>query len=384
MGPSLGRYSEERISQGMTKGIRILALVTDTFGGYGGIAQFNRDLQTALSNSEAVARITVLPRLNGGDPGARTPVKVAQEQPRCGRAAYTLAAARIALAQGPFDVVFCGHIYHAPLAAALCRLMGARLWLQTHGVDAWQPPNAMVRTAVDLADLVTTVSHYTRTRMLAWSRLAPERLRVLPNTVRAMFLPGPGDPALIARFGLTGRKIILTVSRLNQVDADKGHDRVIKALAQVRRAEPSAHYLIVGDGDGRLALEALAVAHGQGDAVTFAGRLSDAEVLSLYRSADVFAMPSTKEGFGIVFVEAAACGLPVIAGNQDGSVDALGDGAFGRLINPHSETELVSALVETLRQGRASSEERAAKVTERFSRSHFTREVHSLLRTLSA
>ena len=368
----------------MSRGLKILALVTDAFGGYGGIAQYNRDLMQACAASDAVGRVVILPRIGTFEGGLAQLPKISQRPAHFGRASYILAALRLTLAEGPFDVIFCGHLYHTPLAVALARVTGGRLWLQTHGIEAWEKPSALIHGSIDRFDLVTTVSRYTRMRILEWSSLAPHKIRVVPNTVRPMFTPGPRDEALLAKYGLTDRKILLTVSRVDRADAYKGHARVIRALAEVRRAEPAAHYVIVGDGDGRAELEARVAAQGQGDAVTFLGRVSDDEVLALYRSSDVFVMPSTKEGFGIVFVEAAACGLPVIAGNRDGSVDALADGAFGRLIDPRSEAELVAALVETLRQGRAAAEARADEVTERFCQSHFTLEVDGLLRTISA
>ena len=208
-----------------------------------------------------------------------------------------------------------------------------------------------MRASVDRTDLVTTVSRYTRRRTLQWSNLDPECVRVLPNTVKPMFSPGPRDQAVLDKFGLSGAKVILTVSRIDKGDFYKGHDKVIAAMGEVRRAEPRAVYVVVGDGDARESLEAQAAESGLlGEAVRFLGRLSDGDLLALYRSSDVFAMPSTKEGFGIVFVEAAAAGLPVIAGDRDGSVDALADGAIGRLIDPLSHEAIVAALVEALRE----------------------------------
>ena len=180
--------------------------------------------------------------------------------------------------------------------------------------------------------------------------MRPERVRVLPNTVRSTLSPGPRSETTLARFGLSGAKVVLTLSRIDKADAYKGHDRVIEAMAEVRRAEPEALYVVVGDGDGRADLEALAKRQGAGDAVRFLGRLNDDDVLALYRSADAFVMPSMKEGFGIVFVEAAACGLPVIAGNRDGSVDALADGAIGRLVDRLSQDEIAGALIDILRR----------------------------------
>ena len=97
---------------------------------------------------------------------------------------------------------------------------------------------------------------------------------------------------------------------------------------------PNAIYLIAGAGDDKQRLEHLAAERGLAGRVVFTGHVPADELPSYYALADVFAMPSTGEGFGIVFLEAAACGLPVIAGNADGSVDALGEGQIGCLVDP--------------------------------------------------
>jgi phosphatidyl-myo-inositol dimannoside synthase len=357
----------------VARGVRMLALVTDAFGGYGGIAQYNCDLFQALAASRFVRDIFVLPRI--GRVHGTTPDKLTQIEPRRGRLSYSLTALTTARKVGDFDLVFCGHLYHIPLAASLGRLFGLPVWLQAHGIDAWDCPSRLVRAAIGRTALVTTVSRYTRGRLLGWTNLSPDRVRVLPNTVRPIFTPGPVSETAIAKFGLIGAKIILTVSRINKSDAYKGHGRVIESIAAVREAEPRAVYVVVGEGDARAELEAMADRRGVGGSVRFLGRLSDDDVVALYRSAEVFAMPSTGEGFGIAFVEAAATGLSVIAGNRDGSVDALADGAIGRLIDPLSSDEMVTALIDGLRGRRQSS----FHAVQRFSFPNFAAHVDALV-----
>ena len=359
----------------MARGLKILALVTDAYGGYGGIAQYNRDLFGALELSERVDSVHVLPR--AGCAGAPSP-KIASHAPRRSRSSYSVQA--LALTAGArFDLVFCGHLFHTPLAAMICRLTGARLWLQAHGVEVWARPGRLIRAAVARADLITAVSRYTRRRLLAWANIDPARMRVLANCVRPMFSPGRPDEALLQRYGLGSAKLILTVSRLETADAYKGHYRVLEALPTILRAEPAALFAIVGDGGGRAALEARVRALGLQRAVRFLGRVDDAELLALYRSADLFLMPSAKEGFGIVFLEAAACGLPVIAGRGDGSVDALVDGALGTLVNPNSSAEIAAAALAALRTPKPPDPEAIA----RFGFANFSAHVHAILGTLA-
>lgn len=152
---------------------------------------------------------------------------------------------------------------------------------------------------------------------------------------------------------------------------------MIAALPEVIARCPEAVYLIVGDGDDRSRLEELAAQMGLSKSVIFAGRVADDEVPFYYRLADVFVMPSTGEGFGIVFLEAAAAGLPVVGGNRDGSVDALADGAIGTLVDPSDQQALVNALLERLEQGCGES-----RGLERFSVPAFRGHVAALVDTL--
>jgi phosphatidylinositol alpha-1,6-mannosyltransferase len=289
----------------------------------------------------------VLPRLAPG-PLGELRAKLRQLPPVAGRLAYSANAIRMALPARPIDVVFCGHILMAPLAAMMGKQLGALLWLQVHGIDAWAAPTRLAKWGAERADLITSVSRYTRQQLLGWWDGDPSRVRVLPNTVDPRFVPGAKPQYLIDRYGLAGRKVLLTVSRLAVSERYKGHDRVIEALPRIRASYPDTFYLIVGEGDDRPYLEDLARRLGLGNHVRFAGAVPPNELADHYRAADVFVMPSKKEGFGIVFLEAAACGLPVVAGNRDGSIDALADGAIGTTVDPDQEADLAAAVSAAL------------------------------------
>ncbi len=350
----------------------ILALITDGFGGSGGIAQYNRDLITALAACRGTGRIVVLPRL--GEAGAAPPAGVRQLKPRRNAAVYSLAAVKAALTLGPFDLVFCGHLHLAPLARLLSILLGVPLWLQLHGWEAWRVPRRIERRAAEGADLITAVSRYTRSRFLASCGVDPARVRVLPPTVAPCFGRGPKAAALAERYGLSGKRVLLTVGRLDADERRKGQDRIIGALPNIIAAFPDIVYLIVGGGDDKTRLEALAHDLAVADHVVFAGTVSSDELPQLYRLADVFVMPSTQEGFGIVFLEAAASGLRVIGGNADGSLDALADGAIGTAVDPADS----SALVRAVTAGLAGDAAEPAGVA-RFGFANFARHVEQLL-----
>jgi len=350
--------------------VNILFLATEAYGAPGGIAQANRDLAAALAAAPGVDGVTVLVR--SGSAGAGVPSGVAQRAPRSSRAAYALAALREARRRP--SLVLCGHANMATLGSWAAARAGVPLWTHTHGIEVWRRPGSSIRAAIEGSRLVTAVSRFTRGKLLEWSRIAPERVKVLPDTVREGFSPGPKAAHVLARHGLEGKKVILTVGRFSAAERYKGHDRVIRVLPRLAAAGHDVAYLVVGDGDDRARLECIARESGAAERVTFAGAVKETELPDYYRAADAFAMPSVGEGFGIVFLEAAATGLPVVAGNRDGSVDALREGALGRLVDPADEFALENALAEALARPRV-----AIPGISFFSRERFAAHARSLL-----
>ena len=356
--------------------MRIFALLTDGFGASGGIARYNQDLVTALAQSDRISQVVVLPRF--GSSAAATPSNVQLLPPSAGRAAWIGHALNVTARQR-FDVIFCGHLNAVPLAAAVARIQKKPLWLQVHGIEAWQPAGPLHRRALAKTALVTSVSRYTRRRLLDWANLPFDQVRVLPNTIAADYTPRAPRDDLIARHNLGGKRVILTVGRLSAGEQYKGHDRVIAALPDVVARVSNAVYVIVGSGEDRPRLEKLAQEAGISDHVMFAGQVSNDELPDYFALAHVFAMPSTGEGFGIVFLEAAASGLAVIGGNRDGSVDALAEGCIGRLIDPASRAEIVEALADAL-EGRNLAD---PFEVQRFAFTNFAKHVDLIVRSLA-
>jgi phosphatidylinositol alpha-1,6-mannosyltransferase len=347
----------------MTTACAMLALVTDAFGGRGGIAQYNRDVLGALVR--AGSSITVLPRL-APDP-VETPGGIIQEPPRHNRIRYALAAWRVAFTKRP-NLIFCGHLYMAPLCALIARFTRARLIVQMHGVEAWRRPSRLQRAAVEAADLVLAVSRFTRGTVLAWAAISPERIIVLPNTVGDAFAPGDSS-TLRATLGLQGKRVLLTVGRLDSRERYKGHDRVILAIPQLVAAGHDVVYLIVGEGDDRHRLETCACETGVADRVRFMGSLEPPMLINIYRAADVFVLPSTGEGFGIAFLEAMASGTPALGLAIAGAQDALADGELGMSV---CESEFAIALTRALECPRSEPGALADAVRARFGREAFT------------
>jgi phosphatidylinositol alpha-1,6-mannosyltransferase len=360
--------------------IRILALVTDAFGGRGGIAQYNRDLLAALSLSDRVREVVVLPRF-GVPSASEVPSKIIELPPIAGRLRFSLAAMRLALHRGPFDVVFCGHVYSAPLAYAVSKMLGKPMWLQVHGIDAWESPNLIIRWSVERADLLTAVSRYTRRRVLQWAFVSPERVRVLPNTMHPLIRERDPHARISNQYPFAGKPYLITVARINKEDEYKGHRRVLDVLPEVRLRYPDLQYVVAGEGSDRLNLEAYAAQLGLTEAVHFLGYISPGELSVLLAASRAFVMPSSKEGFGIVFLEAAAYGIPVIGGNVDGSVDALCDGAIGTIVDLEGSTSLREA-IEAAVACRLTAPKRDALA--RFSPPNFQSHVHRILENFDA
>jgi phosphatidylinositol alpha-1,6-mannosyltransferase len=322
--------------------MRALALVTDAWGASGGIGQFNRDFLGALAGMLHTEEVRVLVRSGSGI----TPANIVQAPAHRSRGAFAAHGLATA-ARGGWDVVFCGHLFLLPAAVIAARLARAPLWLQLHGIEAWRAP-PLARRLVKRAQLVTSVSRFTRERFLAWAALEPERVKVLPNTVEDRFtVTKPHEPH--------ADRILLTVSRLSRAERYKGHDRVIEALALLSLRHPRLRYVIAGEGDDRPRLEALARLCGVAANVHFVGHVPDEALPSLYRSADVFVMPSTGEGFGIVFLQALASGVPVVAGAADGSRDPLRDGNEGTLLDDMQPAAVAAAIERALANPRSGS-----------------------------
>lgn len=244
------------------------------------------------------------------------------------------------------------------MAPALRKAGATRLVATTHGHEAgWaQLPASrqLLRRIGEGTDTLTYLGEYTRSRIApALTPQAAARMVQLPPGVdEKTFHPGSGGPVVRARLGLADRPVVICVSRLVP---RKGQDTLILAMPRVLREFPDAVLLIVGDGPYRPDLERLAERTGVASAVRFTGPVSWEELPAHYGAGDVFAMPCRTrrggldvEGLGIVYLEASATGLPVIAGDSGGAPDAVLDGETGWVVaggSPEQSAERVLTLL---------------------------------------
>ncbi len=314
----------------------------------GGIQQFSRSLIVALTQEFPDIEWRVLAKHDGSEPGRRLRGSGHWPQP-LRLLHFTVLLLWAAWAERPV-LILSTHIHFTPLARLCQRWWGIPFAAVAHGVEAWGLTNPRVIRALREAAGVLAVSRFTRDCLVRELALPAAQVQLLPNTVSAAaFQLGPKPAYLLKRYQLDlAQPIILTVSRLVANEGYKGYEQILRALPALRLRLPNVHYILGGQGDDAARMAALVQALGLETCVTLAGFIPETELNDCYNLCDVFAMPSRKEGFGIVFLEALACGKPVIAGNQDGSVDPLRDGRLGVLIDPLNLSALTEALHDVL------------------------------------
>ncbi len=240
-----------------------------------------------------------------------------------------------ALARRP-DLLVCGHLNFALPALLLRRLVGTPFAAIAYGIEAWDVRSAGRRRALRAAGARWAISQFTREKLADQLGLAPTEVDLLPCCfLPEKFSPRPKPTHLLRRYGLTpDQPVLLTIARLAGAERYKGYDQLLRALVELRRRLPRVRYLLGGRGQDRDRIVRLAVELGVAENLTLAGFIPDHELEDHYNLCDAFAMPSKGEGFGIVFLEAMACGKPVLAGNKDGSVDPVLNGELGALVDP--------------------------------------------------
>jgi glycosyltransferase involved in cell wall biosynthesis len=350
--------------------MNILLLCTDSFGGYGGIALYNRDLALALTQLGETPHVVVLPRIIPNAIEALPAGVTFVEAAARGQAAYVRELLR-AKRQTRFDLVICSHINLLPIA----RMATKHPVLFVYGIEAWRPQRRMSTPLIRDCRAIVAISDVTRSRLVSWSNFAGPTF-LLPNAIRAEQYGIRAKRAdLIARYGLEGKRVVLTVGRISRSERYKGFDEIIDILPTL---PGDVVFLIAGGGDDVDRLQQKAMHRGVADRVRFAGLFAEEEKADLYNLADVYAMPSRGEGFGYVILEAMASGVPVIASKHDGGREATRNGELGTLVDPSNPAEIRAAIADAL-------EARERKIHEGldyFAFERFTERVHSIVRAV--
>jgi glycosyltransferase involved in cell wall biosynthesis len=336
--------------------MKILVLVSD-LKPIGGIQKYNRFLIRALKESEINFKVVEVGR---------------------GRIKKILAATRFFWQVFSFrpDKIFCGHINFLPLAL-IGKKFNSKIILFVYGIDVWNLFNSQ-KVKLFETNKIVSISEFTSKKLIQQG-IEKEKIFLLSPCVDGEFFRPHQE------LDLEGR-IVLTVGRLEALEGYKGYELVMEAIAKLLPEFPELEYRIVGEGNDRVRLEKKAASLGLGGRIKFLGRVKEEDMPQQYSESSVFVMPSKGEGFGIVFLEALACGRPVIFGNEDASSEAAGNGEWGISINPDSVEELVVALKD-LFMGRAKSilsqpEELRDGVLRRFGFGVFKEKVLDLINEL--
>ena len=268
----------------------------------------------------------------------------------------TRAAQKIVAAKN-IDVVVFGAAAPLALMSPSLRKSGVKKIIAlTHGHEVWWakifPFNFAIKRIGKNVDHLTYLGEFTRQAISkALSRKsAAEMVKIAPGIDTAHFIPQPDAMQKRKELGLQDKKIIISVGRLVH---RKGQDNLIQAMPAVLKKIPNAHLLLVGEGPYRKHLEKLVMKSSLEQNVTFAGRIMYDRLPSYLSAADLFAMPSRSrffglevEGLGIVYLEASACGIPVVAGNSGGAPDAVLEGVTGLCVDGTNIEQITAAIVE--------------------------------------
>ncbi len=337
----------------------VVALVTDAFGGFGGIAQYTRDFLTALAESPRVRRVVAIPRAIQG-PAEGVPALVDYRAEAVGGLRNFALACSKTMFNDPPALILCGHVNLLPFAVPLALRHRTSLALMVYGIDVWQPPRLASRLMLRRVDHYVSISRLTIDKMLTWTDM-PDRvpLTIVPNAVDLDRFGASTDKPreLLDRYGLHGKRVIMTLGRFVARERYKGVREVLDVLPELIGRDPDIRYLVVGDGSDMPSIRHHAELLKIADHVIFAGRINEAEKVAHYQVADAYVMPGRGEGFGFVFLEAMACGVPVVASVLDGSREAVRFGALGELCDPRDPPAIISAILRALAKGRGAPPE---------------------------
>ena len=358
----------------------------EVFGCEGGIQSYIKDVLTAyLALNTTVAADIFLLRDHRDDIPAefssRFKIHCFQSgHPMFDRVRMTLALGWHLLSRRPRHL-FCGHINLAVMMRQLTRFLRVPYTVLTYGKEVWFSLKPAEGRALRSAEHIWTISRYSRAQACEANQLEAKRVEILPCVVNGQeFTPAIASLQLQRHYGLVDTRVLMTVARLWRGDPYKGVDVTIRALPAISAVYPNVMYLVIGRGDDQPRLAQLARDLGVAEQVVFAGFVPNEDLVEHYRLADVYVMPS-QEGFGIVYLEAMACGIPVISGDSDGSADPLQDGLLGWRV-PYRDPEAVAAACIEALQGddrRCDGPWLREQTLARFSKTALTQQLKALI-----
>jgi len=355
--------------------MKILFLTLDTFSRSGGIQQFNRSLQKALCETledtgGSLVHWSLYDETTDGMPDYGTGDHFQFLGFAKKKAAFLNHFARQV---SGFDLVIFGHV-NLSLLVFFSAVRKRKKWMVAHGIEVWDDPGKINRASIQRMDRILPVSRFTLQNLQNESGISPEKLSLFPNCLDPFFAAAPIPEPIVwnKSWRLDVRyPYLLTLARLRETEEAKGYGLVIALLPELIKEIPDLRYILAGKWDAPTytRIRQLADTHGVGDRVLMPGFVPAASLPALYNLSQVFVMPSTKEGFGIVYLEAAWFGCQVVGSFAGGVPEALMQGALGALVPPGDNTALKTAILNSLQAGRLQGErlqQRREKIASQF------------------
>lgn len=334
--------------------MKILFLVPDLFNGIGGIQIYSNFLVKALT--QIGHTLSIVSINDTGIPVNHTLFPLPYKFAFSGKYRYLRKSVFIidtlkqALSFKP-ELILCGHVSFSPLCLIISRIFETPYFTITYGIDIWDLDKLKL-LGLKYSNKILSISRFTKNKILKQlTDYAEKNIFILPCTFdHDKFTPKPKPEYLMERWKINkDTRILLTVARLSKTEKYKGYDKVIMAMKEIVKEIPDVKYILGGSGDDIYRIKSLIKECGLEGKVILTGFIPDEELCDYYNLCDVFVMPSKKEGFGIVFLEALACGKPVICGSKDGSIDAVCNGELGILVDPDNTGEITSAIMKILK-----------------------------------
>ena len=368
-----------------------LALITDAFGGRGGIALYNRHFLRAVCSYPGFSACEAFPRaityaLESMPENLTYQTELAGSGARFAKAV----ASRTFAGERP-AIVLCAHLHLLPFAYTLAMRYGSPVLPITYGIEAWMPTRHATSNflARQLKDFIS-IRKLTASRFCLWSGNKQARFHYLPNCIdMSMYGIAPKREDLLDRYGLSGRTVVMTAGRLefSPEEVNKGFDEVITALPLLAQQIPDVSYLIMGDGDDHGRLKEKARAYGVADRVMFTGYVPESDKSDHYRLADVIAMPGSNPCFDtypfrFAFLEPLACGIPVVGSQLTDASEADDPDAKELVVqvDPANPADVTRGILQALAT-------RPGKINPRlanFSYETFEDRTHRILETVLA
>lgn len=288
-----------------------------------------------------------------------------------------------------YNTIILSHVNLAPIACFVkfikptCRII---LW--THGIEVWRPLKGFKRRLLEVADEIIAVSAFTKSELVKRHDIVAERIKVIPNALDPYFvipeIKENHKNTIRAQYQIpVDAPLFFALTRLKNSEQQKNYDLVIQAIAALKDEGIAAYYMLGGKYEDTeyQRIQDLAISLNIQKQIILPGFIADEAISNYYQAADAFVLPSEKEGFGLVFIEAQACGLRVVAGNQDGSVDAVQNPDAGILVNPQ-DFKAIKEVLKSLSQNKLSIQEKKAiqhACLEKFAYEKFSGEVEGLV-----